>query len=180
MNRDQNCVISGVSADFCEAAHIVAKCNFTVNDFQAKKLWDERFPNCCANEEHRVMDVRNGILLSMPIHKAFDKFQFTIRKLENDKFAVELDPFTAPKHMYSIETKKIFKLDPKKKTDWPGEEFLKFHNECFDAKKAKMMAAADEYGSDYDDSNETIAIMAESIKKAHYWRASVEVDSCMM
>jgi hypothetical protein len=170
-----------MSEEYCEAAHIVAKCNFAVNDFQAKKLWDERFPNSCAIQEHRVMDVRNGILLSAPIHKAFDSFEFTIRKGENGQFRVETDPFTVPKILDSVNMKKIFKIDSNKK-DWPGEDFLKFHNECFEAKveMAKMKAAADEYDSDHDESNETVAVMAESIKKAQEWLTFDEYDESVL
>ena len=36
--RDKTCVISGIAEEFCDAAHIVAKCNFAVNDFQSNIL----------------------------------------------------------------------------------------------------------------------------------------------
>lgn len=89
---------------------------------------------------------------------------------------MELDPFTAPKILDSDKTLKIYKLDTKNENDWPVEEFLKFHNECFDAKMAEMKAAADEYDSDNDDSDETVAVgeMAASIKKAQRWLTSMD------
>jgi hypothetical protein len=64
---------------------------------------------------------------------------------------------------------KTFQFDPNLRYQWPHEDFLKFHNECFEAEMTKLQGAADEYDSDQDDSNETVAVVSESIKKSEEW-----------
>jgi hypothetical protein len=146
--RDKVCVISGEKAENCQAAHIIAKCNFTIHDIQANKLWDERFPNCCATPELRVMDVRNGLLLWNPIHTAFGNFELTIRK-EGDVFKVVTQIIVGSQLIHSFNGR-IIQFDPER---GPREEFLKFHNECFDDRSAALRAAAEEYSDEeeYED-----------------------------
>lgn len=56
----------------------------------------------------------------------------------------------------------------KRSLEWPGEKFLKFHNECFADRRVALKAAAEEY-SDTDEYDETIAERAESIQKSEVW-----------
>ena len=164
--RDKVCVLSKMDSKFCEAAHIIAKCNFTVNDIQAKKLWDQKFPGCCDNPEHRVMDIRNGILLAKWIHDAFDVFELTIRK-EGAIYKVETQLIVGSPELLSFNGKTI-QFDTDKKHEWPREEFLNFHNECFDDKKALLEAASEEY-TDQEYEDDTLAERAESVKKSNIW-----------
>jgi hypothetical protein len=173
--RDKVCVISGMGQEYCQAAHIIAQCNFTVNDTQAKKLWDERFPNCCNEQDHRVMDVRNGILLSLPIHKAFDNFDLTIRKDDN-VYKVETQTLngSAEIHAYNDHT---IEFNKELQHEWPREEFLKFHNECFEDRRVQLTAAAEEYGSDNEDSYpETLAEVVESVRKSKTWLSNTDLN----
>ena len=93
VERDQKCVISGMDAKYCEACHIVPKRIFQKNGIPEKKIWDKQFSNGCVQPDHRVMDVRNGILLSVPIHHAFESFDLTIVKTKSLKFKVLTNPF---------------------------------------------------------------------------------------
>ena len=65
IKRDQHCILSGLSAEVCEAAHIVNK-EFLQND--SKEL---RFTK------------QNGILLSSNLHKEFDMHFWTV-DIDND------------------------------------------------------------------------------------------------
>ena len=159
--RDKVCVITGKEQESCQAAHIIAKCNFTINDIQAKKLWDERFPGCCDNPEHRVMDVRNGLLLWNPIHTAFDNFELTLRK-EGNVFKVETQTLIGSELIHSYNGNTI-KFNAERRHEWPREEFLKFHNECFDDRSVALRAAAEEY------SDEEEYEYRESVKKSKVW-----------
>jgi HNH endonuclease len=161
--RDGVCLITGKEQESCQAAHIIAKCNFNIYDIQANKLWDERFPNCCDNPEHRVMDTRNGLLLWNPIHTAFDNFELTIRKEENI-FKVETQDFIGSQLIHSFNGRTI-QFNSERRHEWPREEFLKFHNECFDARSVALKAAAEE-SSDDEQYQETLA---ESVKKSKVW-----------
>ena len=165
VQRDKVCALSLVDSKFCEAAHIIAKCNFTVNDIQAKKLWDQKFPNCCDNPEHRVMDIRNGILLAKWIHDAFDIYDITIRK-EGAIYKVETQVIVGCPELLSYNGKTI-RFDSDKQHEWPREEFLNFHNECFDDKRVLLEAAAEEYSD--QDYEETLAERAESVQKSNNW-----------
>jgi hypothetical protein len=159
--RDKVCVITGKEQESCQAAHIIAKCNFTINDIQANKLWDEKFPGCCDNPEHRVMDVRNGLLLWNPIHTAFDNFELTLRK-EGNVFKVETQTLIGSQLILSYNGKTI-QFNAERRHEWPREEFLKFHNECFDDRSVALRAAAEEYSDEeeYED--------RESVKKSKAW-----------
>jgi hypothetical protein len=159
--RDKVCVITGKEQESCQAAHIIAKCNFTINDIQANKLWDERFPGCCDNPEHRVMDVRNGLLLWNPIHTAFDNFELTLRK-EGNVFKVETQTLIGSQLIHSYNGRTI-QCNAERRHEWPREEFLKFHNECFDDRSVASRAAAEEYSDEeeYED--------RESVKKSKVW-----------
>ena len=46
------------------------------------------------------------------------------------------------------------------------EEFLKFHNECFDDKKVALTAAAEEYSDEEEEYKEALL---ESVKKSKIW-----------
>ena len=169
--RDKVCVISGERELNCQAAHIIAKCNFTVGDTQAKKLWDERFASCCENPAHRVMDIRNGLLLWNPIHTAFDNFDLTIRK-NGAVYKVETQTLTgsAEIHAYNDHT---IEFNKELQREWPREEFLKFHNECFEDRKVQLTAAAEEYGSDNEDSYPEVV---ESVRKSKTWLSNTDLD----
>ncbi len=175
VSRDKVCVISGEREVNCQAAHIIAKCNFTVGDTQAKKLWDERFANCCENPEFRVMDTRNGLLLWNPIHTAFDSFDLTIRKADN-VYKVETQPLSGSADIHAYNGKTI-EFNKELQHEWPREEFLKFHNECFDEKGVQLTAAAEEYGSDNEDSYpETLAEVVESVRKSKIWLSNTDLN----
>jgi hypothetical protein len=122
------------------------------------------------------MDVRNGILMSRPLHASFDKFEFTIFKTENC-YVVEtlgLDELPDAKSvadkefqdlLTSLKGKEIY-FDPDNPNEWPGSVFLKFHNECFHIKRENMKAAQNYDEESYD---ETIVERAESIAKVEKW-----------
>ena len=192
LERDSSCVLTGKGKYECAACHIVPWVYFQKDDFIGKKIFDIVFPSSCDDPDHRIMDVRNGILMWHPLHTAFDKFYFTIIRSETST-----DPTYIVKTLEEDVLKadgvdddliniinplngKVLQFNRNKPNERPGEKFLQFHNECFEAKKQLLLkAAADEYDSDYDDSNETVAVMAESIKKAHYWLGLDEDDdSC--
>ncbi|KAJ3250044.1 hypothetical protein HK103_004097, partial [Boothiomyces macroporosus] len=89
------------------------------------------FPSSCDNPEHRVMDIRNGILMWTPLNAAFDRFDFTIIK-RGDKYFVETltgDEFREPENVDEKELQlEILNLDGKqisfdktKPNEWPGE-----------------------------------------------------------
>ena len=50
----------------------------------------------------------------------------------------------------------VIEFNNDKRSEWPGEKFLKFHNECFEDNRNDL----GEYDSDD---------MAESVKKAQHW-----------
>ena len=100
------------------------------------------------------MDVRNGILMWTPLNARFDKFDFTIIK-SNGKYVVE----TLEEHEFekptSEEDKKLqmviaglngnpISFNQDKQNEWPGANFLKFHNECFYSNKTQRLKAAAE------------------------------------
>jgi hypothetical protein len=141
-----------------------------------KKVFDAALPYSCNNPEHRIMDVRNGILMSRPLHASFDKFEFTIFKTENGYVIKTLDQHELPEEK-SVADKKLkgslisyngkeIHFDPEKKNEWPGSVFLKFHNECFHIKRENMKAAQNYDEESYD---ETIVERAESIAKVEKW-----------
>jgi len=160
--RDNVCVITGVGQEHCQAAHIVAQRNFTINDIQANTLWDDKFPGCCDNPEHRVMDVRNGLLLSNPLHTAFDNFEFTIRK-DGDSYKVETQTLVGSRLIDSLNGR-IVEFNPERRHEWPRDEFLQFHNRCFEIKSIALRAAAEEC-SDEEEYDERL----ESVKKSKIW-----------
>jgi hypothetical protein len=175
VSRDKVCVISGKEQESCQAAHIIAKCNFTVGDTQAKKLWDERFANCCENPDFRVMDIRNGLLLWNPIHTAFDNFDLTILK-NGAIYKVQTQILTGSQQIHAYNGKTI-EFNKELQHEWPREEFLKFHNECFEDRRVQLTAAAEEYGSDNEDSYpETLAELAESVRKSKTWLSNTDLN----
>jgi hypothetical protein len=63
-----------------DACHIVPWIYFQKHDLMGRKIFDIVFPYSCDNPDHRVMDVRNGILMWTALHSPFDRFDFTIIK----------------------------------------------------------------------------------------------------
>ena len=190
LERDLNtCVLTGREKFECDACHIVP---FDYIQKHDKKVFDLVFPSSCDNGEHRIMDVRNGILMWKVLHSPFDSFYFTIIRSETSS-----DP------TYTVKTqdedllkaggveagminiiipldRMVLQFNRDKPNERPGEKFLKFHNECFEAKEFVLKAAADEYDSEQDESNETVAVMAESIKKAQEWLTLDEYDESVL
>ena len=165
VERDQKCAISGMDAKYCEACHIVPKRIFQKNGIPEKKLWDKQFPNGCVQPDYRVMDVRNGILLSVPIHHAFDSFDLTIVKTKSLKFKVLTNPFADLSPEISNYDGIEIQFNPDKPNEWPGDLFLRFHNECYETKKENLQAA----GEPSDDSFQTLAELNCSVSKVESW-----------
>jgi hypothetical protein len=165
VERDQKCAISGMDANYCEACHIVPKRIFQKNGIPEKKLWDKQFPNGCVQPDYRVMDVRNGILLSVPIHHAFDSFDLTIVKTKSLKFKVLTNPFADLSAEISNYDGIEIQFNPDKPNEWPGDLFLRFHNECYEAKKENLRAAAEPS----DNSFQTLAELNCSVSKVESW-----------
>ena len=177
VERDSNrCVLTGKGGMDCDACHIVPWVYFQKHDFVGKKIFDTLFPSSCDNRVHRVMDVRNGMLIWHALHSSFDKFDFTIVKTR-EKYTIktleeyEFEPGTQKELVKTIVdlNGKELTFNAAKPNEWPGEKFLKFHNECFEDRRLILKAAAEEYSSDYDDSDETIDVWADSVKKANQW-----------
>jgi hypothetical protein len=163
---------------------------FQKNDLVGKKVFNIVFPYSCDESEHRIMDVRNGILMWGVLNAPFDKFYFTIlkkTKKENAKTIVYYVVETLAAHEFpdsksraakelqlviiALNGKEIF-FDIAKQNEWPGEKFLKFHNECFYQKKEdmKLEAQAEAQELKEDDSSQTlIAERLESSQKVKSW-----------
>ena len=165
VERDQKCVISGMDAKYCEACHIVPKRIFQKNGIPEKKLWDERFPHGCVVVEQRVMDVRNGILLSLPIHQAFDNYDLTIVKTNSLKFKVLTNPFANLSAEISNYNGNEIQFNPDKPNEWPSDVFLRFHNDCYETKKLILQAG----GEHSEDSSQTLAELKGSASKVKLW-----------
>jgi hypothetical protein len=166
-------VISGATKD-CQAAHIVAKCNFTPSDVQGNIFWDKQFPGCCFEPSHRVMDVRNGILLATWIHTAFDNYEFTICKKE-DIFVVKTQTMTGLPELHQFDGK-MLALPQDKRYAWPRGEFLHIHNLGFEQKKLDLMAAAEAVDLDDYDSGQTISERAQIAMRVKEWAKSVKPE----
>jgi hypothetical protein len=174
------CVLTGKDELDCEACHIIPWTYFQKNDLVGKKIFDTLFPYSCDEPEHRVMDVRNGILMWHRLNAPFDKFDFTIVK-KSDVYVVEtLGEYEFPEartvankklqlQIIALDGKMVF-FNPDKRNEWPGEKFLKFHNECFYAKKEEIIKAqAGAQQLNEDDSAQTIAELTESISRVKNW-----------
>jgi hypothetical protein len=76
------------------------------------------------------MDVHNGILLAERLQTAFQNHDIAIY-INGDTFVVHTQPtiVTPDLRLYNG---KILKFPNGKRTRWPREEFLKFHNSCFE------------------------------------------------
>ena len=173
VERDQKCVISGMDSKYCEACHIVPQRIFQKNGIPEKKLWDKQFSNGCVQPDHRVMDVRNGILLSVPIHHAFDSFDLTIVKTKSLKFKVLTNPFANLSAEIRNYDGKEIEFDPDNPNEWPSDVFLRFHNECYETKKLILQAA----GEPSDDSFQTLAELKCSVSKVESWFGSGILNS---
>ena len=135
VHRDTDgCVLTEKDEWECDACHIVPFTYFRKHDLVGEKIWDSAFPYGCDNPEHRVMDVRNGILMWAPLNEPFDKFEFTILKIEGEYFVKTLDEDEfeeAANQDHKKLQQQILTSNPDKINEWPGEKFLQFHNECF-------------------------------------------------
>lgn len=171
LDRDIECVLTGRGKLECDACHIVPWVYFQRHDLIGKKVFDIVFPFSCDNPEYRIMDVRNGILMWHVLHNSFDKFDFTIIKIRGIYTVKTLEEHEFEEGMDKELLKTVFGLNGKnitfntdRQNEWPGDKFLKFHNECFDARRVAFRAAAEEYpDNEYDET------LAESIKKSKVW-----------
>jgi hypothetical protein len=169
VERDGKCLISETEADDCQACHIIPKRIFEKNEIPERKIWDERFPYGCVEPHHRVMDVRNGILLAFSIHVAFDMLDLTIVKTSSHKYKVvtnELSNLSAKIINYNG---KEIQFNPEKQNEWPCDDFLKFHNECYETKKNMMEAAAEPVENEEENSAQTLAERGFSASKVEWW-----------
>ncbi|KAJ3256618.1 hypothetical protein HK103_005272 [Boothiomyces macroporosus] len=181
-SRDDNCCVftrKGVMES--DACHIVGKEFFQKNDFQqtiiSDKIFDMAFPESCAIMEHRIMDVRNGILMWKPLHEAFDSYYFTIVKGDDCTYSV----ITLPTYLIDSDNKELqleveklsnrkFSYSDEKKEQAPGEKFLKFHNYIFEKNKLRLQAKAEDMELEDEDSVQTIAMeIAESKEKIAFF-----------
>ena len=164
LNRDNNgCVLTGRGELECDACHIVPWTYFQKHDLIGKKIFDVVFPYSCDNPEHRVMDVRNGILMWHVFHGPFDQFDFTFIKIGDTYTVKTLEEHEfekantnalkeLQKQILALNGKQIF-FNPERQSEWPGEKFLRFHNECFELKREqwlKAQAEAQEFDEDFD------------------------------
>ena len=173
--RDTNgCVLTGREDLDCDACHIVPWTYFQQNDLVGRKIFDLIFSYSCDNPEHRVMDVRNGILMWSRLNAPFDKFDFTIFK-RGDSYIVEsLQEHEFPSATSTGEKKlqilvsdlngKTLSFEEFKRNEWPGEQFLRFHNECFkhQREESKLKAQAEALEMEEDDSEQTVGEIAET------------------
>ncbi|KAJ3271956.1 hypothetical protein HDV01_006090 [Terramyces sp. JEL0728] len=185
LDRDNGCMLTGKEDLDCDACHIISYTYFQKNNLVGKEIFDTIFPpNSCDNPEHRVMDVRNGILMWSRLNAPFDKLDFTIIK-RGDEYIVE----TLQEHEFPVAKKKAekklqleimklngkrFSFDPAKRNEWPGENFLKFHNKCFYKKREedRIKAQAEALEMEEDDSAQTISVFAETNMKVNNWDLS--------
>jgi hypothetical protein len=179
LSRDKVCVLTGHGKLGSDACHIIPYVYFQKLDFVGKRIWDEFFPYSCDNPEHRVMDVRNGILMYSPLNGSFDKFDFTIIRtldqykvetLREDEFDEETDKELLAL-ILGLDKKELF-FNPDKKNEWPSEILLKFHNACFRVKREQrkqMKAQAEAQELEEDNSAQTIAGIAEATSTIRKW-----------
>lgn len=107
-------------------------------------IWSQKYNQYCYNINDGIFDVRNGILLSPSFHRAFGVF-FTIIFEENE-YKIK----TGDTPILDLENGMILKFPTgtdsygnEWKDQWPAPEFLKWHNDIFDAKQMKLKASAD-------------------------------------
>jgi HNH endonuclease len=177
MARDSTCVLTGKEELDCDACHIVPLTYFQKNDFIGKMVFDTLFPYSCEEPEHRVMDVRNGLLMWHRLNAPFDKFQFTIIKKAGAYVVETLSEHEFPEPISVAEKKmqlEVIKLDGKKisfnddkQNEWPAEKFLQFHNQCF--YKAREDSKIKGVELNEEDSGQTIAERSESVAKVKSW-----------
>jgi hypothetical protein len=149
IQRDEYCIITG-SHTF-EAAHIIPRTY--AKNFHSS--WMKFYQQFCADPDHEVDDVRNGLLLSPTLHTQFDLYLFTV-VYENNKYFVKKSPyFSIPE----LEEKEIqFKGNP---LLFPSPEFLAFHNGQFEEKVLKARAEIESFSS--PDSGNTIVHHFETL-----------------
>ena len=135
-----------------------------------KKLFDMVFSriNSCANFEHRIMDVSNGLLMWATLNARFDKFDFTIIKRDGSYIVQSLEEYEFEEANTEKEkflqnvivgfNGKVLSFNPDKRSEWPGEKFLKIHNECFNENREnlKLKAAAEAQDLESDDDIEGV------------------------
>ncbi|KAI8897089.1 hypothetical protein BC833DRAFT_621552 [Globomyces pollinis-pini] len=194
IKRDINgCVFTETTELECDACHIVPWAYFQNHDLVGKEVFDTIFPQSCDNPDHRIMDVRNGILMCRSFHQAFDRFEFTILRKENSengttviRYVVEtlpLDEFPAAdsdamkqlqQKIHSFKGKEI-SFNSLKPNEWPGGKFLAFHNKCFYKKREewKMKAQAEPQELN-EDSGQTMAERSETTRKVKSWLAVID------
>jgi hypothetical protein len=144
---------------------------FQKNGIPEQKFWDERFPYGCVDPHQRVMDVRNGILLSVPIHYAFEDFDLTIVKTSLDKYKVLINEFADVEPSILNYNGKEIRFNPQKRNEWPCDDFLQFHNECYEMKKQILEAEA------IEKEEETLAERTMSASKVELWLETVLNES---
>ncbi|KAI8895067.1 hypothetical protein BC833DRAFT_180624 [Globomyces pollinis-pini] len=192
VNRDINgCILTGRDEIDCQACYIIPWNHFQKDDLITHMIFDTVFPYSCNVPEHRVMDVRNGILLWWPLIIPFDALDFTIlRKVDANGVYYVVETLTehefldelCPTHkklqlkMIALNDKKI-RFNPEKQNEWPGEKFLKVHNEAFYKRReelrllksqAKVKAQNEMY------CGQTLAEKSESNWKIQHWLAGID------
>jgi hypothetical protein len=189
--RDECCLLTQEQNEWhCEACHIIPWRNFPKPDLIGNKLWDTLFlNNSCDNPEHRVMDVRNGIFMGRPLNEHFDKFDFTIVKT-GDVYYVKTPREDEFEPKSPVEKKKILLIvglngkklsfNPEKKNEWPGENFLRIHNACYESRwqEFRLKAQAEAIALEEDDSVQTIAAeRSESVLKVQMWNTGKSLSA---
>jgi hypothetical protein len=135
IQRNEYCIITG-SHTF-EAAHIIP--HSFAKDFHSE--WMKYYQPFCADHDHEVDDVRNGLLLSPTLHAQFDRYLFTVVYDNNKYFVKKSRYFIIPE----LEEKEIqFKGNP---LLFPSPEFLAFHNGQFEEKVLKARADIESFSS---------------------------------
>jgi hypothetical protein len=183
LTRDtKGCVLTGKSRIESQACHIIPWTYFQKYDLIGQEIWNRIFPFSCNNPEHQVMDVRNGLLMWIPLHAQFDEFAFTIIK-KGSTYEVEalcedeMEPTDSQDDkeiqimVASLNGKKI-QFDKEKPELWPGEQFLGFHNTIFYQKREmnRLRAQAEVQEIVEEDANQTISEeVTESIMKVQNW-----------
>ncbi|KAI8899365.1 hypothetical protein BC833DRAFT_564151 [Globomyces pollinis-pini] len=193
--RDINgCVFTGRTELELEACHIVPWAYFQNHDLVGKVAFDTAFPESCDEANHRIMDVRNGILMCRSFHQAFDRFEFTILRKENGENGTTIVRYvveTLPLHefpasdsaamkqlqerIHSFNGKEI-SFNSSKPNKWPGGQFLAFHNRCFYKKREvqKMKAQADPQELNEEGFGQTSAERSETTRKVKRWLATID------
>lgn len=119
----------------------------------------------------------------------FEKFEFTIIKKDNeyvvktldeDEFEIATIPNQKKLQLQILDLNgKRISFNDEKVNEWPGEKFLKFHNECFYQKQEENRMKAKEKDADFQDKYDATAKM--NVKEWLFglrYRSDTNVSNC--